>query len=77
MRILLGKGPAAEAVREKLKSLQMERKLDTLGETIEFFNTAVDEVRPHQLDYMFLGQKLPQNRPGRPAKKNNNKYESH
>ena len=36
VRILLGKGPAAETVREKLVSLKRERKLDTLGETVEF-----------------------------------------
>ena len=37
MQVVLGKGPRAEAVREKLRVLQGEGRFDTLGETIEFF----------------------------------------
>ena len=44
MRVVLGKGPRAEAVREKLRVLQGEGRFDTLGETIEFFYRAVGEV---------------------------------
>ena len=34
--ILLGKGPRAEAVREKLSLLQRESRLETLGKTVKF-----------------------------------------
>ena len=36
VRIPLGKGPRAEAFREKLIVLQRERRLDSLGEVVEF-----------------------------------------
>ena len=36
VRILLGKGPRAETICEKLSMLQREHRLETLDETVEF-----------------------------------------
>lgn len=36
VRILIGKGPRAEQIREQLNCIQQERKLETLGDTIDF-----------------------------------------